>query len=68
MPQDRVVYGDDVVPLMYWEHEPLRIYTTVTSPLACEESCHPGIPRHKRYGSHHDGSTSRIPDTLTHVR
>lgn len=45
MPPDKVVYGDDVLPLMYWAQEPLRIGIVVTSPLVCEESCHLGLPR-----------------------
>lgn len=68
MPPDKVVYGDDVLLLMYWTQESPRIGITVTSPLACEESCHLGLPRQrKRHESHHSGSTSKVADRLAHA-
>lgn len=44
MPPGTALYGDDALPLMYKAQEPPRIGTIVTSPLACEDLCHSGLP------------------------
>jgi len=47
-PLGRALYGDDVLPLGYWEHESPRIGTTETSPLAGVELGRSGLPRQIR--------------------
>lgn len=44
VPLGRVLYGDDALPMMHWAQEPPRIDTIVTSPLACEDLFHSGLP------------------------
>jgi len=67
MPLGRALYGDNALPLMYWVHEPLRINTTMTSPLACEELCRSGLPRISEGTDDHLG-TSCLRSGYQHIR